>query len=75
MNSSTADMRTQSATGSRRNVLALPRLLLCAVAIPNGELPNGIPMGDAAGAGLVRPGLIALARRLDTKSRKQPHAK
>ena len=49
---------------------------LCAVAIPNGELPNGIPMGVT----LLAPAwsdraLIALAGRLDTKSRKQPHAK
>ena len=46
-----------------------------AVAIPNGALPNGIPMGVT----LPAPGwsdrtLIAPARRLDTKSRKQPHA-
>ncbi|MBR1152407.1 allophanate hydrolase [Bradyrhizobium sp. JYMT SZCCT0428] len=49
---------------------------LCAVAIPNGVLPNGIPMGVTL---LARAwsdrALIALARRLDTKSRKQPHAK
>ena len=49
---------------------------LCAVAIPNGVLPNGIPMGVT----LLAPAwsdraLIALAGRLDTKSRKQPHAK
>jgi amidase/allophanate hydrolase len=49
---------------------------LCAVAIPNGVLPNGIPMGVT----LLAPAwsdraLIALAERLDTKSRKQPHAK
>ncbi|MGE9007018.1 allophanate hydrolase [Leptospira interrogans] len=49
---------------------------LCAVAIPNGVLPNGIPMGIT----LLAPAwsdraLIALAERLDTKSRKQPRAK
>jgi len=48
---------------------------LCAVAIPNGVLPNGVPMGVT----LLAPAwsdraLIALARRLETKPRKQPHA-
>jgi Asp-tRNA(Asn)/Glu-tRNA(Gln) amidotransferase A subunit family amidase len=48
---------------------------LCAVAIPNGELPNGVPMGVT----LLAPAwsdraLIALAQRLEVGAAGAPFA-